>query len=235
MSLQAQSESAPDDIELINDPQRITAFLQAASDQRAPVTVMMDSGQIPATSVALGVDTERGWLELDQPPDVEKPPDGEFEVRLCVEGAPLRFRTRAHPRGGWHVVWPTALEHHQRRRDFRARVARFLGATIAIDDAIGDLRDLSAGGVRFDIRIPRVPKVGECWHKCMITITDEGSLKCDIEIRRVEELSNGSIRIGARFIAPQPAATRWVRRWVMELERDQCRRATATGRGWSER
>lgn len=226
------SRSTPDGhgTERIRDPRRIAAILQSAADQHAAVSLRIDGEELPSPSMILALDADAGWIELDEP--VDSSPcrrDIELQVRLRVGGIPAAFATTTLD-DDWTVAWPDSIRFGQRREAYRAPVARTLHARIEIGDYVGRIRDLSVDGVCFELPERLEPRIGETVSDCVLSVGDEPSLVADLEIRRVSWPDDHSTLIGARFLQPRPDLARRLRQWVMSLERDARRRASASDR-----
>lgn len=221
------SDSGSPDLELIHDNSRIAALLTTARDRRVPVTICAAGKRLAAPSIILAFDSEQTMIELDEPASHHSLPGPrvELELHMRVDGIPVHFATRRHTMGPWHVEWPECVEYHQRRHDFRAHVARSLFSRVELGELTGVLRDLSASGMSFEVAARTDLTVGQRLDGCRVQLGDEPPLTCSIEIRRITSTNNGADSIGAQFLHLPPDAMRWIRRSVMALERDQCRRA----------
>ena len=185
-------------------------------------------------SALLEVDADRGVLAIDEPASGTLAVGTPVLISTRIDGVLVRFATRvaAHGRdaggGLYRLDFPQRVERHQRRAHHRAPVTNALpvSITIAREDGaavVGEVRDLSAGGLC--ARLPAdadLPARGAPL-PCTLSLGEDADIRCAIEIRRHQESGN-VILVGARLLDLEPRDLQTLERFVAGLEREALRK-----------
>lgn len=223
----------------VRDRAHILKLLRDLQAQKTLVSVALPETNDLYNSAVLEVDG-RGTFTLDEltprPGHERLLRSGRLMIFARLHGLSLRFETRLLEAGEedgvalYRLALPEVLYHGQKRSHYRVRLGLGQQAAVILsrDEAHsinGELRDLSIGGLGAAFP-PNTPfTVGELIDSCWVDLPGGGTLSCALEVRHISlDTNRGELRIGARFVALNPAQERMVQRSVYHLERERLRR-----------
>lgn len=223
----------------VTDPERIASILQRLLDARALVSARVPGSDETFLTALLGVDRRERAFRLD-----ELSPRRGHEIVLVerslraasrLEGVDVVFSatvaTVTDQRGiaVYRLPFPHVLHHHQRRSSFRAPVGA--GRTVSLRAAhpqagalVGEVRDLSAGGLRLRIQLPEGLALapGDALSDCAVVFPDGRALLCDLEVRHLSRQEGSRwTRIGARFLRLHRRDQNTLAQFIVQLERER--------------
>lgn len=226
--------------ERIANPAQVVALLRRASEGRELLTVVLPDASRPYNSAILEVDSNQGYLLLDE----LNPVDGhqrlaagsQLRASCRIRGVELSFGTTVREIGGesgvayYRVAMPNELHYQQRREHYRVEVGRGLVIPVYLfldsDGKVeGQLCDLSAGGLRLRLETTSPVKRGQRIDRCTIPLAKGDELSAALEVRYARFEDNAKwLRIGARFLDLSRAQRNRIRRFVAQVERELIRK-----------
>ncbi len=229
----ATDRAGDDEDSALEDPRGIARVLAQVVESRSLLSVMEDSGR-SHVSTLLEIDADRSVVVIDEPATGSIAVGASVRISTRIDGVLVRFASRvlAHGRdaggGLYRLELPRRLERHQRRAHHRAPVTSALpvSITLASEDGtsvVGEVRDLSAGGLC--ARLPdgaAVPVEGERL-PCTLSLGEEAEIQCSLEPRRHHE-SGRVVLMGARLLDLEPRDRQVLERFVAGLEREALRK-----------
>lgn len=224
----------------ITNPAQIVTLLRRASEGRELLTVFLRDSTRPYNSAVLEVDTDQGYLLLDE----LNPLDGHqrlaagshLRASCRIRGVELSFRTTVSEISGesgvayYRVPMPEELHYQQRREHYRVEVGRGLVIPIYLilepDGKVdGQLCDLSAGGLHMRLETTTLLKRGQRIDRCTIPLPKGDEFRTALEVRYARFEDNAKwLRVGARFLDLSRAQRNRIQRVVAQIERELIRK-----------
>ncbi len=223
----------------VTDPERIAGILQRLFDARALLSVRVPGSDETFLTTLLGVDRRERAFRLD-----ELSPRRGHEIVLVehslraasrLEGVDVVFSatvaTVAFERGIaiYGLPFPHVLHYHQRRASVRVPVAA--GRPLVLHAAhpsagvlVGEVRDLSAGGLRLQIQLPETVALGpgDRLPECAVTLPDGRSLQCELEVCHTHRQQGSRwTHIGTRFLGLPRRDQNLLAQVIVQLERER--------------
>lgn len=208
----------------------------------ALIDVAIDGVDARYQSIIIGIDPERGVLEIDElfPAGFVGLPGQPVTVTVRLDGARrLTFNTyimSRHDDGQLESYWlalPEALDYNQRRGSFRLALGQGWGVVsefLAPDQqrCSARVRDLSSTGIRLEVAGVKPPATGDVLHDLYFEFAGR-NYQCAADVRNVINPSDKSDRflIGAAFRDMPRVEQRSLERMIMQLQRQQVQQATA--------
>ncbi len=219
---------------------QIIGLLRRLKDSHNLLSVRVEGSERYFTSMLLEVDSQEGYILLDQISDrkghelaVEH---GRLRAFCQCHGVDLNFeaRIRAVRDEQGLIVYraplPEWVNYLQRRADFRVRVAMNSGLVTRMELEDGQslearLHDLSMGGAGLVLETRLDFRTGFLIPRLVIRREKEKETLLDTpcEVRFQLDRDNGQKRIGLRFVDPDPEQKRKLRKLVTQLEREMLR------------
>ncbi len=130
----------------------------------------------------------------------------------------------------YKVEYPESVLYLQKRQNFRINIG--LGINIPIklkrEDGIpvyGHMINLSETGAGIELDTPCPVHIAEILPHCELRISEDNIIKCQLEIRYINENNSNHIqRIGGQFLGLSGAQQRELAKLVVELQRDLMKR-----------
>lgn len=226
---------------LVADPEQVTLVLCRLHEAHALLTLGIQGVRNVYTTTLLEVAADGGWLVLDEPVPrdghAHMQPGRALHLQGRLEGLQVAFDTTLEliadgPPPYYRVAMPVSVVYQQRREDHRVTVPLAWHATAQLltpQRALlgGELRDLSAGGMRVLLNPggARLPRLGEVLPRCVVTLPGEAPVCCRLEVCHVEP-PRGPTRavLGGRFLDLSRAERHRLARIAATLERERQRR-----------
>lgn len=232
-------------LEKITDPARIANILKRLHQERALLTISLPGSQHLYTSALLKVDTEQGYLLLDE----LNPRIGHTQfmvakkalVRARLSGVEVDFSTVLQGVGGesgiafYQTSLPTLLKYQQRRAYYRVHVGA--GHTVPVSivrregEAFqGELWDISAGGAGLrlstTIHLPQPLTQGEILAGCQIHLNADTHISSGLEVRFLShDEQHKVVRLGGRFVGLDKPQQKKVEQFIAGVDRELRKRA----------
>lgn len=202
----------------------------------ALIDVAIDGIDARYQSIIIGVNPERGILEIDElfPPGFVGLPGQPVTVTVRLDGTRrLTFNTHIisrHDDGRLESYWlalPESLDYNQRRGSFRLQLGQGWGVVsefLAPDHArcSARVRDLSSTGIRLEVLGGSRPTEGDVLEDLHFEFAGR-NYQCVADVRNVINSSDTSDRflIGAQFRDLSRVEQRSLERMIMQLQRQQ--------------
>lgn len=200
----------------------------------ALIDVAIDGIDARYQSIIIGVNPERGVLEIDElfPGGFVGLPGQPITVTVRLDSTRrLTFNTHIISRrddGPIESYWlalPENLDYNQRRGSFRLQLGNAWGVIsefLATDDerCSARVRDLSSTGIRLEVLGGARPTTGDVLHDLHFEFAGR-NYQCAADVRNVTNLSDNSDRflIGAQFRDMPRAEQRSLERMIMQMQR----------------
>lgn len=222
------------DEERVSDPARIVGLLRGLKDGHALLSVAMDGDPALYTSAVLEVNSDHGYLLLDE----LNPHRGHLRlmetrslrVRARLRGIELRFPCAIREIGGasgiayYYAPLPEQVRYRQRRTHFRVAIGAALVIPVHLargpeETVDGALHDLSVGGVGAYVSESNL-KRGDTIQNCVVRIPDAPPLHSALEVCFVRfDETRRKLRIGGQFLNLARPQRKTLERFVADLER----------------
>lgn len=207
----------------------------------ALIDVAIDGVNARYQSIIIGVNPERGVLEID-----ELFPGGFFglpgqpvtitvrldSVRRLTFKTHIISRREDGPLESYWLALPESLDYNQRRSSFRLALGQGWGVTsefLAPDQerCSARVRDLSSTGIRLEVVGSARPAAGDVLHDLHFEFAGR-NYQCAADVRNVTTSKDESDRflIGAQFRDMPRIEQRSLERMIMQLQRQQVQQAT---------
>ena len=206
----------------------------------ALIDVAIDGIDASYQSIIIGINPERGILEIDElfPHGFVGLPGQPVTVTVRLDNKRrLTFSTHIISRrddDGVESYWlalPDVLDYNQRRGAFRLQLNQGWGVVsefLAPDHerCSARVRDLSSTGIRLEVLDGAKPSTGDVLHDLHFEFAGR-NYKCAADVRNVTNLGDASGRflIGAQFRDMSRVEQRSLERMIMQLQRQQAQRA----------
>lgn len=220
----------------------IIGLLHRLKDAKCLLSVRVEGSGVSHTSLLLDVNSDRGYILLDELNNerahqlaVET---GRIRVFCQNQGVEMSFACPirvAHNKKGltfYQAPIPNEIHYQQRRNDYRVRVGldQEIHLLIPVESETSldaELFDVSLGGVGARLESSQQLRKGLIIPSCKLSLPNQETIETDVEIRFVKAENNGKFtRIGGRFLSPDPATRGRLRKIVTQLEREMLRRKT---------
>lgn len=212
----------------------------------ALIDVAIDGTDARYQSIIIGVDPERGVVEIDElfPRGFVGLPGQPITVTVRLDGERrLTFNTHIISRrddGQIESYWlalPESLDYNQRRGSFRLPLGQSWGVVsefVAPDQerCSARVRDLSSTGIRLEVVGSKVPAEGDVLQDLHFEFAGR-NYQCAADVRNVTNLSAKSgesldrFLIGAQFRDMSRVEQRSLERMIMQMQRQHVQQATA--------
>lgn len=222
----------------LTDRSDIIAVLRQLGRRPELVTAYFNQGRESLVTAVLGVDTERGEIELDQgPDDAVNRRALAADSLICMtreQNVSIRFRVsglRAGTRSDGPVFrapLPESVQRMQRREFFRVPMPVSTPVICRIpteDGSVYTLRamDLSLGGVGLVDAAMSLPlRVGDVFTGCELEIPGQDVLAVRLEVRNISRhiFRDGSVgrRLGLAFGGVSGRGTTLLQRYLQRLQ-----------------
>lgn len=229
------------DLEALRD-----VYLNLFDVQRshALIDVAIDGVDARYQSIIIGVDPERGRLEIDElfPNEFVGLPGQPLTITVRLDNARrLTFNTHIISRrddGQLESYWlalPESLDYNQRRGSFRLQMGQGWGVIsefLAPDQArcSARVRDLSSTGIRLEVVGGTRPATGDVLHDLQFEFAGR-NFQCAADVRNITNAGANSgsgagesadrFLIGAQFRDMPRLEQRSLERMIMQLQRQQ--------------
>lgn len=210
----------------------------------ALIDVAIDGTDARYQSIIIGVDPERGVLEIDElfPAGFVGLPGQPITITVRLDGKRrLTFNTHIISRrddGQLESYWlalPESLDYNQRRGSFRLQLGQGWGVIsefLAPDQerCSARVRDLSSTGIRLEVVGGTKPSTGDVLHDLHFEFAGR-NYQCAADVRNVTNLSaNASEKsdrflIGAQFRDLSRVEQRSLERMIMQMQRQHAQQA----------
>lgn len=190
-------------------------------------------------SIIIGIDPERGLLEIDElfPHGFVGLPGQPITVTVRLDGKRrLTFNTHIVSRRdddsieSYWLALPEALDYNQRRGSFRLQLGQGWGVVsefVAPDRerCSARVRDLSSTGIRLEVLGGPRPATGDVLHDLHFEFAGR-NYKCAADVRNVTNSHDAGDRflIGAQFRDLSRLEQRSLERMIMQVQRQQVQR-----------
>lgn len=206
----------------------------------ALIDVAIDGVDARYQSIIIGIDPERGVLEIDElfPAEFVGLPGQPVTVTVRLDGARrLTFNTHIvsrHDDGQLESYWlalPESLDYNQRRGSFRLQLGQGWGVVsefLAPDQqrCSARVRDLSSTGIRLELIGGEPPATGDVLQDLHFEFAGR-NFQCVADVRNVSNSSEADrFLIGAAFRDMPRLEQRSLERMIMQLQRQQVQQAT---------
>jgi c-di-GMP-binding flagellar brake protein YcgR len=207
----------------------------------ALIDVAIDGIDARYQSIIIGVDPERGVLEIDElfPGEFVGLPGQPVTITVRLDGARrLTFNTHViarHDDGQLESYWlalPKSLDYNQRRGSFRLQLGQGWGVMsefLAPDHerCSARVRDLSSTGIRLEVIGGTRPATGDVLHDLHFEFAGR-NYQCAASVRNVTHSGDDAAErflIGAEFSDMSRVEQRSLERMIMQLQRQQVQQA----------
>jgi len=205
----------------------------------ALIDVAIDGIDARYQSIIIGVDPERGRVEIDElfPRGFVGLPGQPVTVTVRLDGKRrLTFKTHIisrHDDGQLESYWlalPDSLDYNQRRGSFRLQMGQGWGVLsefVAPDRerCSARVRDLSSTGIRLEVLGGARPETGDVLHDLHFEFAGR-NYRCAADVRNVTSADAADrFLIGARFRDMSRVEQRSLERMIMQLQRQQVQQA----------
>ncbi len=207
----------------------------------ALIDVAIDGIDARYQSIIIGVNPERGVLEIDElfPGEFVGLPGQPVTITVRLDNARrLTFNTHIisrHDDGRVESYWlalPESLDYNQRRGSFRLALGQGWGVVsefLAPDQerCSARVRDLSSTGIRLEVVGSARPTTGDVLHDLQFEFAGR-NYQCAANVRNVTSSDDTSDRflIGAQFRDMSRVEQRSLERMIMQLQRQQVQQAS---------
>ena len=207
----------------------------------ALIDVAIDGVDARYQSIIIGIDPERGVLEIDElfPAGFVGLPGQPITVTVRLDGARrLTFNTHIisrHDDGRLESYWlalPEELDYNQRRGSFRLALGQGWGVIsefLAPDQqrCSARVRDLSSTGIRLEVIGGKPPTTGDVLNDLQFEFAGR-NYQCVADVRNVTSAGEKPDRflVGAAFRDMSRVEQRSLERMIMQLQRQQVQQAT---------
>lgn len=207
----------------------------------ALIDVAIDGIDARYQSIIIGVDPERGILEIDElfPPGFVGLPGQPVTVSVRLDGKRrLTFASHIisrHDDGQLESYWlalPESVDYNQRRGSFRLQLGQGWGVnseflTPEQERCSARVRDLSSTGIRLEVVGATRPAAGDVLEDLQFEFAGR-NFHCAADVRNVTNSGNTSdhFLIGAQFKDLSRVEQRSLERMIMQMQRQQVQRAT---------
>ncbi|MFT3931865.1 MAG: PilZ domain-containing protein [Spongiibacteraceae bacterium] len=211
----------------------------------ALIDVAIDGTDARYQSIIIGVDPERGVVEIDElfPAGFIGLPGQPLTVTVRLDGKRrLTFNTHVISRrddGQIESYWlalPESLDYNQRRGSFRLQLGQGWGVIsefLAPDQerCSARVRDLSSTGIRLEVLGGTKPTTGDVLHDLHFEFAGR-NYQCAADVRNVTNLSGKSdgldrFLVGAQFRDMSRVEQRSLERMIMQMQRQHVQQAIA--------
>lgn len=212
----------------------------------ALIDVSIDGTDARYQSIIIGVDPERGVVEIDElfPAGFVGLPGQPITVSVRLDGKRrLTFNTHIISRrddGQLESYWlalPESLDYNQRRGSFRLQLGQGWGVVSEFlapdrERCSARVRDLSSTGIRLEILGGIKPAAGDVLHDLNFEFAGR-NYRCAADVRNVTNLNTKSgdspdrFLIGAQFRDMSRVEQRSLERMIMQLQRQHVQQAIA--------
>ncbi len=206
----------------------------------ALIDVAIDGIDARYQSIIIGVDPERGVLEIDElfPVGFVGLPGQPVTVTVRLDGARrLTFNTHIisrHDDGQLESYWlalPESLDYNQRRGSFRLSLGQGWGVISEFlapdrERCSARVRDLSSTGIRLEVVGATRPATGDVLHNLHFEFAGR-NYQCAADVRNVTNADDAPDRflIGAEFRDMSRVEQRSLERMIMQLQRQHVQQA----------
>lgn len=236
------SEQYESKAERVTNQAQIIGLLKRLKDGKTLLSVRVEGSGISFTSLLLNINAEKGYILLDEINNERghqlAVKTGKLRVFCQNQGVELSFTVNIRPvqnKKGisfYQAPIPDLIRYLQRRNEFRVRVGmdqdiHLLMPIECENNLDAELFDVSLGGVGARLETGCQLRKGLIIPSCKLSLPQQDSIETDVEIRFVKEDASGKfVRIGGRFLSPDPASRSRIRKMVTQLEREMLRRKT---------
>lgn len=207
-------------------------------DRRSAISVDPRSGQAPRNSTVLNLNIEQSYMVIDQlaggGADTLLEKGQTVRIRSMADGVEVVFQTKVMARGAkngtvlYKLALPSKIYQLQRREHYRVAPGVVEDISVTIKDRDGSeyqgrLMDISASGVgvRFRQRLPEHFVPGHEMPECTVEMHNGTSIRCAVQIRRVDTERLSRPTMGAQFVNLSRAQEHAIERFVAALDREQ--------------
>jgi c-di-GMP-binding flagellar brake protein YcgR len=228
--------------EHLTDHVRMSAVLRRLQESHALVTITLSGVKEKYSSSVIKVDPSAGNIWMD-----ELVPAAGHELLLAaarfratarLHGIEVAFDSRVQSQGqdsgGRYYVIPSpaSLHYVQRRAAYRATVAPAISVSVSMalnekQVLLGDLKDISTGGIRilFPGIVSSLVQPGSIISECAINLPNGEDLICPVQICFVATDGRQAGRmLGARFMNMHARLRQQLEKFVAVLARQSARR-----------
>ncbi|MEK7322154.1 MAG: flagellar regulator YcgR PilZN domain-containing protein [Pseudomonadota bacterium] len=222
---------------------QILTLLQRMQDGRCLLAVNLNGDSYQFNSALLEINTEQGYLVLDE----LKPNTGHelflqqqrCRVRTSLKGITVSFIVTLISSGQengiayYRVALPDSISYGQRRAHFRPKVSRAFNTEVQLDlpggDTIsGTLQDISLGGLRIKADRELIDLTAGTPLTCRFQIPGGESIECSLDLRFFSRNDHGC-QLGGQFQRLDPLQRRALQKFITLLERDAIRKSPREG------
>jgi c-di-GMP-binding flagellar brake protein YcgR len=223
----------------VTDPERIAGILQRLLDARALVSARVPRSDETFLTTVLGVDRRQRTFRLDElsPGRGHAVVLAERSLRAAsrLDGVEIAFSATVAEvtvEGGvavYHLPLPHLLHYHQRRASFRAPVGAAHKTTLRLahpeaGPLVGEVRDVSAGGLGLRLQLPADLALGrgDRLSDCEVALPDGRALRCELEVCHATrpEGSRWTL-LGTRFLRLDRRDQNLLAQFIVQLERER--------------
>ena len=237
-----ESTQMSDRGELVTDSGRIARLLDKMSLHYSPLAIEIPGYKMQYTSCIVGVDKPYVMLDQLMPPSGHDKLMAERKMQVTgkLDGVNIKFSTtvvRAETQKNiltYYLKLPDKMQYQQRRQAYRVRIpmSRQLRVFIDTDDdslTVGELHDLSHGGVGKIIQDGHNKIQRGCQYECVIELPSREMLYCTVEMRYLKKINSRNRKlnrqlIGALFIGLSKMQKLAIARCISDLELEAIRK-----------
>ena len=221
----------------ISSVTRITGFLNAAENTPTELRLTVAEQREMHNSSVLKVDPQKRLIVISRLPDTNAHnlllQQRAVHIYYHVNGADISFTshlldtTQHNGQESYVIAFPDEIKCRQRRSAFRVHVSLALEVTASFRDHdgrthVGQLRDLSAGGMKVQFTRVKVSAF-EQQHMvphCTIRLPNDTDIKCTFRVRHLQENARkNGFTMGGNFVALEQHDKRTLERFIASLER----------------
>ncbi len=223
--------------ELVTTQQQITELLHEVIADRHLVTVNIKGSEEPYNSALFELNSERGYVLLDEliPREGNNRLSQEksLSVKACLNGVIITFPAEiqeANDENGvpyYKLAFPEAIDYKHRREHHRITLPADKSVAVHLLTTQGrlvrgELRNVSLGGVC--VRLSRQAslgiRVGDVISRCVISLPNHKKITTALEIRNYTGWqTKTSRRVGGRFIELSEMDQEELRQFVLNWDR----------------